>query len=161
MCQRDGAADDRNSSAAIPDELVESYTRAVYRVDSLGGPIFLRVGAASAALDRWLEAQGASRCAFLSAANPGSVALDEAQNRRRHQLLIERLGATGFATAAGESFEAESGGWREASLLVAGIGREEAIDLAREWGQLALLWGELGRPVELQLTLDKAKATPV
>jgi hypothetical protein len=159
MCQRDGAADDRIASAAISDELLESYTRAIYRVDCPGGPIFLRIGSASAELERWLEAQGASRFAFLSAANPGSVAFPESENRRRHRRLVERLGASRFATLAGESFEAASGGWREVSLLVAGIDREAAIVLAREFGQLALLWGEIGRPVELVLTAGGTPAS--
>lgn len=155
MCQRDSSAGGRFASSTIPRELRESYTRAVYRVDSLAAPIFLRVGGASAELDGWLEAQGVSRFAFLSAANPGSVALGESENRRRHQRLVERLRAGGFATLGGESFEAASGGWREASLLVAGIDRDAAIGLARDFGQLALLWGEIGKPVELLLTTGK------
>ena len=88
----------------------------------------------------------------MSAANPGSVALPEVENARRHQQLIERLRAIGNAVLQGESYEAASGGWREASLLVAGVQPDAAIELAREFGQVALLIGEVGRPVELQFT---------
>ena len=156
LCQRDGAADDRIASAAISNELLESYTRAVYRVDTEGGPIFLRVGGVSAELDRLLETQRASRFAFLSAANPGSVALPETENLRRHRQLVDRLGASGLPAVAGESFDPATGGWREASLLVVGIGRKAALALAREFGQVALLWGASGRPVELLPTAGGA-----
>ena len=159
MCQRDRA--DRARSAhsgvsAISGELLESYTRAVYRVDCKEGPILLRVGAASAALDRWLETQRASCFAFLSAANPRSVALPETENLRRHRQLVDRLGESGLPAVAGESFDPATGGWREASLLVVGINREAAIGLAREFGQAALLWGAIGRRVELLPTAGGA-----
>ncbi|MBP9145993.1 MAG: DUF3293 domain-containing protein [Thermoanaerobaculia bacterium] len=159
MCQRDRAEEDRSAHRAastIPGELRESYTRAVYRVDCKEGPILLRVGAASAALDRWLETQRASCFAFLSAANPGSVALPETENLRRHRLLVDRLGESGLPAVAGESFDPATGGWREASLLVVGIDREAALALAREFGQAALLWGEIGRPVALLPTAGGA-----
>ncbi len=159
MCQRDRTDEDRSGhtvASAISDELRESYTRAVYRVDTTGGPIFLRVGVVNAELDCWLAAQRATCFAFLSAANPGSIALPEVENFRRHRQLVDRLGEGGLPAVAGESFDPATGGWREASLLVVGIDREAAIELAREFGQAALLWGASGRPVELLPTAGGA-----
>ncbi|MEO8195683.1 MAG: DUF3293 domain-containing protein [Thermoanaerobaculia bacterium] len=134
------------------EELLAAYARAVYRVDAAPEPIFLRVGEASPELERWLAARGARRFAFLSAANPGSVALADDENRRRHQRLLARLQGCGLPAIAGESYEAAGLGWREASLLVVGLERAAAIALARELGQVALLVGEAGGPVELVLT---------
>ena len=142
---------DGTGGSSVSGELLASYTRAVYRVDSSRGPIFLRVGEPSAELESWLAAHDSTRFAFLSAANPGSVPLSATENRRRHQRLLERLKATGLPTLPGESYEATSGGWREASLLVAGLEREAAIALAREFGQVALLCGAIGGAVELRL----------
>ena len=133
-------------------ELEAAYARAVYRVDVPSKPIFLRVGEASPELDLWLAARGAHRFAFLSAANPGSGPLPDAENARRHLQLVERARGIGLPAIGGESFEAATGGWREASLLVAGLDRETAIAIAREFGQVALLFGEVGGPVELLLT---------
>lgn len=139
-------------------ELEAAYARAVYRVDVPARPIFLRVGEASPELELWLAARGAQRFAFLSAANPGSEPLPEAENARRYRRLVERVGAIGLPAIGGESYAAASGGWREASLLVAGLEREAAIALAREFGQAALLLGEIGGPVEL-LFADRAEET--
>lgn len=134
------------------EELLAAYARATYRVDLATGPVYLQVGAPAPEIDRRLAAQGRPGFAFLSAANPGSVLFADEENRRRHLRLRARLAALGLSGIAGESYEAASGGWREASLLVCAIDREAAIALAREFGQLALLYGELGRPVELVLT---------
>ena len=66
--------------------------------------------------------------------------------------------AAGLPALDGESYAAADGEWRERSLLIAGLAREAAIALAREFGQVALLWGEAGGPVELQFA-DRANET--
>ncbi len=134
------------------EDLRESYNRALYRVDAEPEPIVLQVGEPSPELDRCLAARGAQRFAFLTAANPGSEPLAEAENARRHARLLARVRATGLEAIAGESREASGGGWREQSLLVVGLDREPALALARELGQLALLVGEVGGAVELLST---------
>lgn len=142
-------ARDRTESSGLSEELRAAYTRAVYRVDFPGAPVFLEVGAPSPELDRWLASAGLLRFAFLSAANPGSARLSDDENRRRHGLLIARLAAIGLSAVAGESYDPADGGWREASLLVAGIERSAALAVAREFGQVALLCGAIGETVEL------------
>ncbi len=137
-----------------PAELLAAYAQAIYRVDAEPEPIFLQVGEKSPALERWLAARGARRFAFVSAANPGSRPLPDAENQRRHQQLAERVSRIGLPAIGGESYEATSGGWREASLLVCGVDRETAVALARDFGQVALLYGEIGGPVELVLATD-------
>jgi hypothetical protein len=158
MRQRDRAAGGRTDSKKLSGELLESYTRAVYRVDCPPSPLFLVVGQANPGLDRWLAAAGVSCFALVSAANPGSVALSAAANRLRHRALRQRLRASGLPLVAGESSEGESGGWREASLLVCGIERPAAIALARDFGQAALLVGEAGAAVELVFTATAPKS---
>lgn len=141
------------------EELLAAYARAIYRVDLPSGEVFLRVSAPAPEIDRRLAAEGLSGFAFLSAANPGSLVHSDEENRRRHQQLSERLLALGLSAIAGESYEAASGGWREASLLVCGIEREAAIALAREFGQMALLYGEISGPVELVPTAGPRAAS--
>lgn len=152
MCQRDRETGNRAAASELPEALLKSYTDAVYRVDFAPTPVFLRVGEACPELDLILERAGVRRFAFLSAANPGSAPLGEEENRDRHQRLLGRLKECGLPAVAGESYEAVSGGWREASLFVAGLEREAAVALAREFGQLALLAGVSGEPVKLVLT---------
>jgi len=149
MGRNDSTTGSRPGASATLEELRAAYSRAIYRVDAEPEPIFLRVGAASPELDRRLAASGARYFAFLSAANPGSKALSVAENVRRHLRLLDRVRASGHEALAGESFDGVSGGWREPSLLVVGMDREDALALACEFGQLALLLGERGKPVEL------------
>jgi hypothetical protein len=133
----------------LPPKLRAAYERALYRVDTPQGAIVLRVGSKSAALDRLLAAHGVVTAALLSAANPGSRPLSASANRRRHRKLRARVAAVGYRFLPGESSEAKSGTWREASLLVLGFEREEAIALARELGQVAILVARAGQAVRL------------
>ncbi len=134
------------------EELRAAYAQAIYRVDAEPEPIYLQVGHASPELDRWLATRGALRFAFVSAANPGSEGLSAAANARRHRRLLARVRELGHPAIGGESCDGASGAWREPSLLIVGIDREAAIALARELGQLALLLGARGLPVELCFT---------
>jgi hypothetical protein len=70
---------------------------------------------------RRIESAGADSWAFISACKPGSVALS-AENAKRHEALVDRVGA-------------------RKSLLILGISRSEAVELGRQFGQLALVWG--------------------
>jgi hypothetical protein len=158
MGQTRAPEESRYDPSGIQEKLRQSYTRAIYRVDAGIGPIFLRVGETHPELDRWLGEYGAPRFAFLTAANPGSKKLSGAENERRLRQLRERLDAMGHGSIPGESFDVEDGGFREASFLVLAIGRYDAIALARDFGQLALLYGEPGRPVELVWTLSKGSS---
>lgn len=142
-------------------DLVATYASAVYRADTEPEPLYLRVGEASPALERWLAERGVRCFGFLSAANPGSVPLSDGENRRRHQRLMERLQDQGFQSVAGESYEAASGGWREASLLVLSIERQAAVALARDFGQAALLVGEVGAVgATVELVFTTAASAP-
>ncbi len=140
------------------EELRATYTQAIYRADLEPEPVYLRVGEATPALDRWLAARGARCFAFVSAANPGSVPLSDRENLLRSERLVARLSEDCRVFERGESYEAASGGWREASLLICGIERQAAIALARDFGQVALLVGEAGAAVELVFTAAATKA---
>lgn len=136
----------------LSDALRAAYERAIYRVDASPAPFVLRVGEASAELDRCLAAAGAVRCALLSAANPGSSPLPESENLRRHRRLVALVRRDGYRSLFGENFDEATGGWREKSLLILGISPDAAITLAREFGQAALLMAERGGAVRLLAT---------
>jgi len=127
-----------NDTPSARERLEAAYRGAVYRVAAPAGGIVLSVDERSAGLDARLDAEGVSVAAFVSAANPGSVPLSDAENRARHLRLLERVAASGRSTLPGVS-SASDGGWTEASLLVFGIEEEEALELAREFGQAAIL----------------------
>ncbi|KAB2959037.1 MAG: DUF3293 domain-containing protein, partial [Thermoanaerobaculia bacterium] len=71
--------------------LERSYRRAIYRVRLESATLDLRVGELAPELDGWLAARGAARWGFITAVNPGSSPLPEAENRRRLARLEARL----------------------------------------------------------------------
>lgn len=146
--EKDLRGDDR-SPYRLSAERRRAYEAATYRVAAEPAPFFLRVGDRCGELDRRLEALGASRFAFLTAANPRSQPLSAAENEARHRRLIARVRDSGRVMLPGDSFEAGTGAWREASLLVVDIDCRSAVALARDFEQSALLVGALGEPVRL------------
>lgn len=133
---------------SLPAALEAAYRRAIYEVDAGERQIRLTVGRRSPPLDRLLAGRGVERAAFLSAANPRSQPLADAENRECHDRLLRRVAELGYAALPGESRDA-SGGWREASLLLLGLDENAAIALAREFGQAALLVVERGGAVQM------------
>lgn len=125
-------------------KLLEAYCSSDYEVQ--GNPAFiLRIGQPSPALDRLLEASGASGAAFLTAANPRSVPRPAQENRAALEKLEKSLKYP-FRRGEGRARDAT---WREPSLLVIGIPRAEACALGRQYGQNAIVYADKGRVPEL------------
>ena len=81
--------------------LTAAYLSTTYRVDAPCGPIALRVGQRSRALDGILRRRGRRTWAFITACNPRSQRLPGWRNlarQRRLQALVEQLG---YSTLAG------------------------------------------------------------
>ena len=94
--------------------------------------------------------------AILTAWNPGSGALAETANRERQAALEVALLERGFEPYAGEN-EADGGAWPvEESCFVAGIGAAEAAELARRFGQNAMICGAGENPPRL-VWVDETK----
>jgi hypothetical protein len=130
--------------------LEQAYRATTYRVDVPGRPsIVIRVGGQGDALEALLVAHGAGSWAYVTAHNPGSVPLSGAENERRHRELVADVARCG-AVAVFDGLGVGDDGWLpEASLLVLGMGREEARSLGRKHGQVAVVYGERGKPAEL------------
>lgn len=133
-----------NDGEGAPERvtLEADYRAATYRV----GKLALVVGEPAPGLDLLLEARGLSEWALLTAWNPKSVERPEEENRLAQGRLVGKL--DGYQILAGRS-EAPDGSWGEPQVLVLGIPRWEALELAREAGQAAMLAGTLRGPVEL------------
>lgn len=124
--------------------LEKSYRATTY---AAGLSLKLRVGQPHPFLDDMMAFRGLEEYAYLTAWNPGSKPLPEAENRARQDDLKARLKGKhplveGVATA-------DDGAWREESLLVLGIPRADALDLARQFGQAAILAGRRGGAPEI------------
>jgi hypothetical protein len=133
----------------MDDALIEAYRRTTFLAETPSGRLRLRIGKRSSELDAFLTAHGATTWAFVTAFNPGSVPLSVEENSAR-QIELETVAAgQGFVCYRGEGI-GDDGVWPpERSVLVLGIDRESAERLGRRFGQVAIVFGELGHEAEL------------
>ena len=131
----------------LTPELVAAYRAADYVVRE--PHVVIHVGEPNGALDALVAQTGGA--AFLSAANPGSERRSEAENGRLAAALREAVEGAGWRCLEGEGRD-PGGAWpAEPSLLVLGILRKEAVEIARRFGQNGFVWCERGAAPELVL----------
>jgi hypothetical protein len=87
---------------------------------------------------------GGKRFTLITAANPRSQNLSDAENAERNAQLRARLEASGrrFEASLGSS---PSGDWQEHGFLIWDAPLVEVLRLGRAFGQNAIVYGELGR----------------
>jgi hypothetical protein len=120
-----------------------AYLRAIYAITlpdrtielTFAGRRFANAGPAPALAARWC---------FLTARNPMSERLDELTNRRRDEALEGAVKATSLRWLPA-SGRAPEGGWHEPGRILLGCSRDQALGLARSFGQRAIVWCELDR----------------
>lgn len=132
---------------ALAPQLIAAYETAEYAV----GSVVLQIGKANGALDALLAARGASSAAFVTAANPRSERLSEADNAARLAALEEAVRKLGHSYLRGEGRDATGQWGAEASFLVLGISKQDARSLGRAFGQNALVFVERGHAPQLVL----------
>ena len=133
---------------ALAPELIEAYENADYVVFT-DPELVLRIGEPSPRLDAVLEAEGATAAAYITAANPRSEQKTGAENESAGATLDELLARSGYPRYAGEARDPEKRRAAEASVLVIGIYRDNAVTLARIFGQNAIVLIEKGKAPEL------------
>ena len=122
-------------------ETEEVYRRALYRVDA--EVVFvLRVGRFSDALKALFDKKNCQSAAFLTAFNPGGVKTPDNCNNHAQSDLEYQLRNAGFEGIVGIGLDADPDSqWPgEASVLALGIELNQASEIARKFGQLAILW---------------------
>lgn len=130
-----------DSVPVLDRRLIQAYLRTVYR---LVEPRFdVRIGRPNPALDRWLNQSGWGTYAFITACNPGSVLLPDAENKRRQDALFRALCAQGMQVPLPAVHIGAGGDWPpEASWWIPELAAETAVALARQFGQNALVFGQ-------------------
>lgn len=127
-------------------DLFEAYRRTSFFANTPRGRLCLRIGERSQELDQLLVECGAQSWAYVTAFNPGSIPLDLEENECRQASLEQETARCGYAVFPGEGV-GDDGAWLpERSLLIAGIGKADAVVLGRRFGQRAIVYGELGEP---------------
>lgn len=131
--------------------LAAAYRATAYIVAAgVGQPAFaLRCDERSVAVDRLLAQHDLREWAFITACNPRSQILAAAENAVRMDRLRAAVRKRGHPCLPG-SGEAPDETWpAEPSLLVLGMPEADAIRLAAEFDQHAILVGRLGEPARL------------
>jgi len=129
----------------VPDTLLEAYRKTAFSAETPKGRLSLRVGQRCPELDDLLTDHGVSTWAYVTAANPGSMRLRDEENAGRQRELDGVVASLGVTSYSGEGV-ADDGRWPpEPSLLILGIGRSDAVRLARQYSQLALIWNDLSK----------------
>jgi len=124
---------------SIHPTLIRAYREAKYVVEYLE-PIELRIGRANENIKELLEVFNATTAAFITAFNPYSEVLSDAENEQAQNQLrmdIENLGYEGVL-GYGQDIAEE---WpREKSFLAVGITESQAEALADKYGQNGYVW---------------------
>ena len=135
----------------VDPRLVQAYVGSLYRVFPPGSAEHvLRIGQRHPAFDACLAEVSSRSWVVLTAWNPGSVPRTEEENAAAQRALTEVLERAGLVVwpARGESPGRD---WVEESLCVLDLDREQARALARRFGQVALVHGEVGGEAGLVL----------
>jgi hypothetical protein len=123
-------------------ELDTAYRATVYLMHLRGEAIRLRVDQHSPELSNFLEHTQCEQWAFISAVNPGSELLTEAANAGRHRKLLTTVSTQKLAYFPGDAVP-DTRNWPiEPGLLLLHVSLEQALALAQEFGQAAILAGQ-------------------
>ena len=137
---------------ATPEQ-IDAYEKALYVV--FGTPeLVIRIGEPNPDLDELLDAEGAARAAFITAANPHGKAVGAWKNEVANAALVESLAKAGYRCFEGEGRDPQKRWTPERSALVVGIPRAEAESVGRAFGQNAIVFVERGRAPELIMLGD-------
>lgn len=134
----------------LDDRLIAAYRATDYVLFvGNGQEITLNIGRHNPSFDRILEIHAAETAVVVTAYNPRSVVLSEAENRERHRQLTALLEARGCDYALGEGRD-PTGHWKaELECVVFGISREAGLDIARSFEQNAIVFVAKGGAPEL------------
>jgi hypothetical protein len=136
-----------SNSSALDRETLQAFAGTDYVVDPGGHDLVLRVGRCHAALDRLL---GNRPWAIVTACNPLTQRLSEAENRDRNRRLGAELDAGDFDHWPACNRD-PGGRWPdEPGFLVAGIDPAQARALGARHGQAAVLAAAPGEPAALE-----------
>ena len=124
-------------------ELEAAYLVTDYRVEDFPtGPFTIRINESSDAL-------AGLDWAFITACNPRSVLLSDEENARRMADLETAVRQGGWRYFHGQGVGKDHKWPPEPSLLIVGIKEPESVELAKAFGQNAIVAGRPGEPARL------------
>ena len=132
----------------MTNDLPASYRATRYIVSHGRDKTIIRIGATSSELDHLLNTYGAWNGVFLTAWNPWSRPSERDRNRRASLELATVLDRLGHRFLPAVNL-ADDPDWSEESYFVFDLSIEEALMLARAYGQNAVVLAEEGQAARL------------
>lgn len=126
-------------NSAIDPDTIRAYLETNYVVRGESS-LILRVGQACPELAAIHRSHRVDCSAFLTAFNPFSQPLDEQENDRRHELLVQELKLRSLSVFEGYGSHPDNGWPPEASVLVPGLSLEASKSLGARLEQNAIVW---------------------
>ncbi len=121
-------------------ELAAAYAATTYRLYLPDGVLDLRLEQRHPRLCEWLTGLGVREFIIITADNPGSVLLAADENALRRGRLDAELRLAGYVAYPASNIP--DGDWpAEQAFLVLAMPASEALALARQFGQLAVVYG--------------------
>jgi len=136
------------NSNNIDQTLIKAYQNTIYKTHKPALEII--INQQNEPLTVFLFDNNAFTWAFVSASNPFSINITKEENKKRHQALINFVSHSGLRYLEGEG-QSKDGEWSEKSLLILDISKKEAIKLAQNFEQNAIVFGHFNRAPELVL----------
>jgi len=148
--KRDSMAVFMPETAVLDQDLIAAYRATDYVLFvAEGEEVTLNIGLPNPVFDRVLDRRGAATAVVVTAYNPRSVVLSDAENRSRHRELTALLDERGHDYALGEGRD-PTGAWKaELECVVFGIPVETGLELARRFAQNAIVFVTKGGVPEL------------
>jgi hypothetical protein len=128
-----------NSNSHVPLDIIHAYTRSVYHVTGTT-PFTLKIGHPSAELKLLFNQYNCDSAIYLTAWNPRSQILDEAQNKVRQNELEKETILAKRVCIPGFGMDPEGEWPLEASILILGFDLEAGKALGQKYDQNALVW---------------------
>lgn len=130
-------------------EQFEAYCRTRYVALLAGREWTFRLGESHPDIAAELAALRISSWAIVTAWNPASRRCSAEENERAHTRLVDELETLGLTWSPGDGHPASSDWPIERGCFVHNVSSTVALELCRQFGQTAVVFGETGRPTRL------------
>jgi hypothetical protein len=131
---------------------ISSYLATDYVVLDGGREIVIRIGQSNPQLDALLDAHAARHGVFITAHNPRSEPQPDSVNQAANDAMRRILAERGLV-ALPHIGRSPDGDWIEHGFFVIGLEPADALSLAAEFEQFAIVLTERGKPAQLLLTI--------
>jgi len=143
-----------NHQPSQEEALLQAYLATDYQVyPTPSQTLHIRVNQINSEVDYFLDEH--QSWAYITAWNPNSQLLPAAENKQRNQVLAKTLASKGFTFYKGKGVPDEGDWLPEVSFLVIDISKEAAIKIGQDYGQKAIVWGQVGLPATLVFCMPK------